>query len=139
MSIDSSILQMMVDAGGAIDKRAFKAPSPSWHTRMHELKERGYLVCEYRVSEAGREFLANYKPRDVRPKPPKPKAPSKFARGMSTLSGVWQRAMQPEALAYPLASTNDQINDIKRKAAEDRSFGFESASQRMRTTDVSDC
>lgn len=79
MSIDTQILQALVDAGGSIDRGALKAPSPSWHTRLHELKERGHLVCEYRITEAGREFLASYKPRNVRPKPPKPKTPGKFA------------------------------------------------------------
>lgn len=129
MSIDTQILQALADAGGSMDKGALVVPSNSWRTRIHELKERGHLVSEYRITDAGREYLANYKPPKPRAKP-KAKGPGKFARGMSALSGAWQRAMQPEALAYPLASTNEQINELKRKAAEDRSFGFESSNGR---------
>ena len=80
-------------------------------------KRLGFVKVAYVITGAGFDALDDAERKSVIDKP-KPRA-----------VGVNE---------YPLATTAEQINELKRKAEEDRSFGFESASQRMRITDVSD-
>lgn len=108
------ILRTLVNAGGAAPREAFGPWSPAMSTRMGELKARGLVEVEFRITDEGRDYLMTL-PALAPAQGPAPKV--RYCRG----DLGWR---------HPLASTEKQIEDLKKKACEDRSFGFESINQR---------
>ena len=137
MSIAATILQRLVDAGGSMDREEMRF-EPGHQSCFSGLKAFGYIVTEHRITDEGRAHLQRLIEREAKAQG-KARRPVQRTRKQAeaAIARAWGKA---SAEARPvLVTTDEQIEKLKRKAEADRSFGFESASQRMRIADVSDC
>jgi DNA-binding PadR family transcriptional regulator len=111
MSVCTDILRSLADAGGAVDTSELTHDSVCWRKRLSELKSRGLVVSEYRITDEGREYLAGQHQAPRR-------AVRRAARALAALDAAWR---QPARTAGPCL-TDEQIESIKRKAQEDRAL-----------------
>lgn len=86
---------------------------------LARLKRDGLVAVVYVLTDAGRKAVDLANERGIPDERP-PRRPNR------------RRPRKVIAHQYPLATTEEQIAEIKRKAHEDRSFGFESLNQRGR-------
>lgn len=84
---------------------------------LARLKRDGLVAAVYVLTDEGRNAVDFANQRGIPDERP-PRRPNK------------RRPRKVIAHQYPLATTEEQIAEIKRKAHEDRSFGFESINQR---------
>lgn len=122
------ILQRLTDAGGAADREDLRLVAPSQCKALSLLKAYGYIVTEHRITDEGRAHLerliawAARKPR---------RALCGRDKQDAAIAAAWVKPSVIET-RHPLATTDEQIEKLKRKTEEDRSFGFESINQRGR-------
>lgn len=133
MSASRTLLQRLVDAGGAIDREEFRFDQ-AWHQSCPSgLKAFGYVVTEHRITEEGRAHLQRLIDRAMKAQG-KARRPVQRTRKQAdeAIAKAWSKASDE---AKPtLVTTNEQINELKRKALADRCFGFDSINQRSQST-----
>lgn len=94
------------------------------------LRQRGHIERPVIATDAGAQALADWDADEPARTKRRAARAERFANCERVAAQLIRPAPPMNCSKFPLAATQDQINELKRKAKEDRSFGFESIGQR---------